>query len=178
MNKFSFVPCNCAISCLCRPLHHQRERVTDILSRSPPQRSEPTELEEDIQGYLRLVASSVPVAALTWQLITEEQERDPVCQALINLTGKGWPVCRDVGLNLTFFFFFIVTHWLCSHVYMDDIDRNGLLMPMFISILLLNYCMLFLLTAMGRGLAASSEGFLAFFCCSPPDICMTHVCLK
>ncbi|XP_072143625.1 uncharacterized protein [Dermacentor andersoni] len=74
--------------------------VTDALSRSPLPQTESLELEDGIQGYLRSVASSVPVTAPSLQLIAQEQEQDPVCQALINLCTKGWPSRRDVGFGL------------------------------------------------------------------------------
>lgn len=74
--------------------------VADALSRSPLPQAEFTELEGEVHGYLRLVASSVPVTAPSLQLIAQEQEQDPVCQALINLRTKGWPSRRDVGFDL------------------------------------------------------------------------------
>ncbi|XP_049275475.1 uncharacterized protein LOC125759976 [Rhipicephalus sanguineus] len=51
--------------------------VADALSRSPLPRTESMELEAEIQGYLRLVASSVPVTAPSLHLIALEQEQDP-----------------------------------------------------------------------------------------------------
>lgn len=74
--------------------------VADTLSRSPLQKAESTELEDDVQGYLHWVASSIPVTAPSLQQIAEEQKRDPVCQALVKLCAKGWPSRRDVGLSL------------------------------------------------------------------------------
>lgn len=74
--------------------------VADALSRSPLPQTESTDLEAEIQGYLRLVASSVPVTSPSLQLIAQEQEQDPVCQALINICTKGWPSRRDVGFDL------------------------------------------------------------------------------
>ncbi|XP_049517633.1 serine/arginine repetitive matrix protein 1-like [Dermacentor silvarum] len=60
---------------------HQRPKeggdLTDALSRSPLPQTEFMELEGEIQGYLRLVASSVPVTAPTLQFIAQEQEQDP-----------------------------------------------------------------------------------------------------
>nr|XP_050031134.1 uncharacterized protein K02A2.6-like [Dermacentor andersoni] len=74
--------------------------VADALSRSPLPQTESLEMEDEIQSYVRLVTSSVPVTAPSLQLIAQEQERDPVCQALINLCTKGWPSRRDVGFDL------------------------------------------------------------------------------
>ncbi|XP_040078138.2 uncharacterized protein LOC120849911 [Ixodes scapularis] len=51
--------------------------VADTLSRSPLQKAESTELEDDVQGYLHWVASSIPVTAPSLQQIAEEQKRDP-----------------------------------------------------------------------------------------------------
>ncbi|XP_049271432.1 uncharacterized protein LOC125758376 [Rhipicephalus sanguineus] len=51
--------------------------VADALSRSPLPRTESMELEAEIQGYLRLVASSVPVTAPSLHLVALEQEQDP-----------------------------------------------------------------------------------------------------
>ncbi|XP_075534618.1 uncharacterized protein LOC142568632 [Dermacentor variabilis] len=51
--------------------------VADALSRSPLPQTESLELEDEIQGYLRLVTSSVPVIEPTLQLIAQEQEQDP-----------------------------------------------------------------------------------------------------
>ncbi|XP_070390787.1 uncharacterized protein [Dermacentor albipictus] len=51
--------------------------VADALSRSPLPQTEYLQLEEEIQGYLRLVTSSVPVTAPSLQFIAQEQKQDP-----------------------------------------------------------------------------------------------------
>ncbi|XP_049528969.1 uncharacterized protein LOC119462507 [Dermacentor silvarum] len=51
--------------------------VADALSRSPLPQTESMELEGEIQGYVRLVASSVPVTAPSLRLIAHEQKQDP-----------------------------------------------------------------------------------------------------
>ncbi|KAL1417717.1 hypothetical protein MTO96_026620 [Rhipicephalus appendiculatus] len=51
--------------------------VADALSRSPLPQTESTELEAEIQGYVRLVASSVPVTPPSLQLLAQEQAQDP-----------------------------------------------------------------------------------------------------
>ncbi|XP_070377159.1 uncharacterized protein [Dermacentor albipictus] len=62
---------------------HQRQKdgrdlgVADVLSRSPVPQMESLELQDEIQGYLRLVTSSVLVTAPSLQLIAQEHEQDP-----------------------------------------------------------------------------------------------------
>ncbi|XP_075540000.1 uncharacterized protein LOC142574887 [Dermacentor variabilis] len=51
--------------------------VADALSGPPLPQTESLELEDEIQSYLRLVTSSVPVTAPSLQLIAQEQEQDP-----------------------------------------------------------------------------------------------------
>ena len=80
--------------------------IADALSRAPVSTSSMADqsLQSEITAYVNLVVESIPTTEKWLQEIRELQERDPVCQKLVEFCRSGWPEKRTLSADLKPYF--------------------------------------------------------------------------
>lgn len=80
--------------------------AADALSRAPLTATDPWDLAEEVETFVRFVTSSVPIKVPCLQWLKECQQEDSLCTQLRRFCSKQWPPRRDLCPEAKQFFQF------------------------------------------------------------------------